>query len=304
MPYAVAAAAVAAGGAIYSSDQAKGSQQAGTQKAIDASNTQFNSSQSALAPYRDAGTAALGRLQSLLGMGPGSSVATSGPIDRNQFDAQAYLAANPDLAKNAGDAHFVQDPYSHYLQYGMKEGRQGYKFGDTPQQSATSSPLLSKFTSADLAADPVYNSGLQFGMDEGTKAIERHASATGGYDSGASAKAIARFANDYGSTKAADSRSRFVEDQNNTFGKLSSIAGMGQGSTNIGVSAGANNASNLSALYSGQGNANAAASIAGGNAIGTGANSAANYYQQQQLLQQLSGGGQRTQSGTTADMEQ
>lgn len=164
----------------------------------------------------------------------------------------------------------------------------------TPQQSSAASPLLRTFNSTDLANDPVYNSGLQFGMDEGTKALERHAAATGSYDSGAGAKAIARFANDYGSTKAADSRSRFVEDQNNAFGKLSSIAGMGQGSTNVGVSAGANNASNISSLISGQGNANAASSIAAGNAVAGGANSVGNYYQQQQLLQQLSGGGQRT----------
>lgn len=287
---AIAGAAVVGGVASSNSaSQAKSAQNSATQKAVDTSNQQFYANQNALAPYRDAGTAALSRLQSLLGMGPGSSVATTGPISRDQFDSQAYLAANPDLAAKAGDAHFVADPYSHYLEYGMKDGRQGYKYADSPQ-SVTSSPLLAKFSSADLAADPVYNSGLQFGMDEGTKAIERHASATGGYDSGADAKAIARFANDYGSTKAADSRSRFVEDQNNIFGKLSSIAGMGQGSTNVGVSAGANNASNLSALYSSQGNANAAAAIAGGNAI----SGAGNNLSQYMMLQQLQGGGARS----------
>lgn len=297
MPYAVAAAAVAAGGAIYSSEQAKGAQNDATGKALNATNAQFQQGRADLSPYRNAGAAALSRLQNLL-FSSGASTATNGFISRDKFDGTAYLKANPDVAENPV---FAQDPYSHYSQYGMKEGRQGYQGGAS---QVADSPLLRNFSTDDLANDPVYNSGLKFGMDEGTKAIERRAAAGGGYDSGAALKGITRFANDYGSTKAAESRSRFVEDQNNTFGKLSGIAGMGQGSTSVGVSAGANNASNLSSLYSGQGNANAAASIAGGNAIGSGANSAANYYQQQQLLNQLSGGGQRTKSGSTYDMEQ
>lgn len=312
MPYAVAAAAVAAGGAIYSSDQAKSSQNAGTQKALDATNKQFNASQSALQPYQTAGNQALTRLQALLGMGAPAQKLPDGPT--------AVLRGNLAFNKETGD-------YLGRFGHGDKGGetlndiaptwgvngvvdengntawvKPGME-SSTPQAAADQSPLLRKFTADDLANDPVYNSGLQFGQDEGTKAIERRAAAGGGYDSGAALKALTRFGNDYGSTKAADSRSRFVEDQNNAFGKLSGIAGMGQGSTNVGVSAGANNASNLSSLYSGQGNANAAASIAGGNAFSSGANSVGNYYQQQQLLQQLSGGGQRTTPTTTYDAE-
>lgn len=304
MPYAVAAAAVAAGGAIYSADQAKSSQNAATDRAIKASQDQATVGRADLEPYRTAGSQALSRLQSLLGLAQDKSQFKTGysntltPVDVANFDAEGYLKANPDVA---ADANYGKDPLKHYKEHGQAEGRQTYAptYDTAAMDSANSSgngfgSLLRKFSSDDLAADPVYNSGLQFGIDEGTKAIARKAAAGGGYDSGAEDKAIARFANDYGSTKAADSYSRFTNDQNNQFGRLSGIAGMGQGSTSVGVGAGANNASNLASLYSGQGNANAAASIAGGNAIGTGANSAANYYQQQQLLQQLSGGGQRT----------
>jgi hypothetical protein len=39
------------------------------------------------------------------------------PIGQNVFDAQSYLADNPDVAR-AG-----MDPYQHYIQYGLKEGR-------------------------------------------------------------------------------------------------------------------------------------------------------------------------------------
>lgn len=47
------------------------------------------------------------------------------PIDREIFDSDAYLAANQDVASelNRGVANFG-DAYGHYLNYGMKEGRQ------------------------------------------------------------------------------------------------------------------------------------------------------------------------------------
>ena len=47
------------------------------------------------------------------------------PIAQESFDSDAYLAANPDVASelNRGVANFG-DAYGHYLNYGMKEGRQ------------------------------------------------------------------------------------------------------------------------------------------------------------------------------------
>jgi hypothetical protein len=40
------------------------------------------------------------------------------PITEANFDAQAYLAANPDVANN-----WASSPYQHYIQYGQGEGR-------------------------------------------------------------------------------------------------------------------------------------------------------------------------------------
>lgn len=59
-----------------------------------------------------------------------------------------------------------------------------------------------KFTQDDMNADPVYKSGLQFGLDQGTQGINRQAAAGGNFLSGATLKALTRFGNDYGSTKA------------------------------------------------------------------------------------------------------
>jgi hypothetical protein len=166
--------------------------------------------------------------------------------------------------------------------------------GDT-----STSPLLRKFTQADLASDVPYNAGLQFGLDEGRKAIERRAAAPGGtgYDSGATLKALTRFGTDYGTTKAEGAYGRFVGNQGDIYGRLAGISGMGQGATNVGVQAGAGTASNLANLYSGLGNAQGAARIAQGNMLGGGISGAGNYYGQYNLLQQLMGGGGRALSG-------
>jgi hypothetical protein len=236
MPWSWAVPAAASiGGALIGADAAGSAadiQARATGQAVDETRRQYDTTRSDLAPYREAGTAALSRLRSLLNLDS----------------------------------------------------------GDT-----SSSPLLRKFTSADLASDVPYNAGLQFGLDEGRKAIERRAAAPGGtgYDSGATLKALTRFGTDYGTTKAEGAYGRFIGNQGDIYGRLAGVAGMGQGATNVGVGAGMNASSNLASLYSGQGNAAGAARIAQGNAIGGGISGAGNYYGQYNMLQQLMGGGGR-----------
>jgi hypothetical protein len=46
---------------------------------------------------------------------------------------------------------------------------------DTGGSGPDDGSLLRKFTQDDLNSDPVYQNGLQFGLDEGTKALERRA---------------------------------------------------------------------------------------------------------------------------------
>jgi hypothetical protein len=168
----------------------------------------------------------------------------------------------------------------------------GLNSGDT-----TNSPLLRKFSSSDLSADPVYSSGLQFGMDEGRKAIESRNVANGsGYDSSATLRQIVRYANDYGTTKANDAYNRFVNDQSNIYSRLSGTAGGGQVATNLGQ---LSNESTNAITNTEMGAANArAAGIVGGANAWTGAisnlNSSYNNYQNTQLLKQLlqqNGGG-------------
>lgn len=282
MPWVIGGAAL--GGALLSSSaagKAADKQQQTTNAAVEANQKQYDTSRADLAPYREAGSAALSRLRNLLGIS--SPVMSAGDwAVKAGYTAPVGRDWSPDEIKYLTD----KGGYGDYLsQHGADT---------SPSAPSDGGSLLSKFSTADLAADPVYGSGLQFGLDEGTKAIERRAAAGGGYDSGATLKALTRFGNDYGSTKAGESYSRFTNDQDRTFGKLSGIAGMGSGATTVGVGAGTGAASNLAGLYTGQGNANAASTIAQGNALSGGTNSIGNYYMQQNLLSQLQGGGARS----------
>jgi hypothetical protein len=136
--------------------------------------------------------------------------------------------------------------------------------------------LTRRFSMSDLNADPVYNTSLQFGMNEGQKAIERKFAASGGLNSGAAAKAITRYATDYGGQKAGDAFNRYESSNQNTYNKIAGVAGVGQ-----------NAANQVASNTIGLGNANAAASIAGSNATTGAVNNFMNQFQNQQLLSRL-----------------
>lgn len=123
-----------------------------------------------------------------------------------------------------------------------------------------------QFNKSDVTADP----GFAFRMAEGTKAIERSAAARGGLLSGATAKSLERFAQDYSSNEyqnayartygeASDKYNQELEryrtnyavtgqNQQNLFNRLSSLAGYGAAGAGATANLGegyATNASNL-----------------------------------------------------------
>jgi len=147
--------------------------------------------------------------------------------------------------------------------------------------------LLANFSEDDLANDVVYNSGLQFGLDEGMKAIERRAASNGGLDSGATLKAAMQYGNDYASTKAAGAYDRFMNDKGFTYNTLSGVTDRGLQAVglNAGVNTGVSN--NVSDLMTGAGNAKAAGIVGSANAWGnafSGVGNAVNQYQTNQIL--------------------
>lgn len=287
---------------------------------------QYDQTRADNAPFRQTGVAANRRLSQLLGLSTGS-VDTTDPrylAIRNELaKSSAPAGAAPAQTNGAEDTAFTRafgptlsaiigrvDPSSSAGAAASAPGLTSQQLDDQASQqflsqygnTDASAPgygsLLNKFTSTDLNADPVYQSGLKFGLDQGTDAINARATQAGNYDSGATLKALTRFGNDYGSTKANDSFNRFNATNDSTYNKLTGVSGSGQVATNQVNAAGANMAGNVSNSLEGAGNARAAGIVGGANAWGgaaSGINGAVNNYQNNQILQQLlkknSGGG-------------
>lgn len=316
--YAAVAGATLIGSSMTAgaTSDAASAQAAASDASIAEQQRQFNITQANEAPYLANGTAANNQLAMLLGISPTSSpssapVTASAPPDQSEanFDSAAYLAANPQVAD---PNQWATSAWDHYQQYGKNQGiafpyinpptvAPAATTTATPAPSANPSfgSLLKPFTAADLAADPVYNSGLQFGLDQGTSAINQQALQSGSYNSGATLKALTQYANDYGSTKANDSYNRYNTTNSQIYNQLAGISGTGQTAVSQVASTGTNTANAISSDLTNQGNSTAAGIIGGSNAWGSGIssiNGIYNNYNSNQQLQQLLG---NSSSGTS-----
>lgn len=329
MPWGVAA--VAGASLIGSSMQAGAAGDAADaqqQSAAQADATQrymYDQTRADNAPFLANGTAGSNKLAYLLGIGGSASGANSAytPVtslfdtSQDQWRPNSQLYASSPEYKNAYDqfiaAHQAQFNTSPATSKGSDLGtaeqqlqEDGFNLADynknlisqsSAANAANTDPaygsLLKKFDATDLANDPVYNSGLQFGLDQGTGAINQRALQSGGYDSGATLKALTQYANDYGSTKANDAYNRYNTDQTNVYNRLAGISGSGQtASAQVGA-AGTNMANQVSNNQTDSGNARAAGIVGGANAWNGAIQSgvgAYNNYNSNQTLQALVGG--------------
>jgi hypothetical protein len=153
--------------------------------------------------------------------------------------------------------------------------------------------LLRKFGQSDLDSDLVYQNGLQFSLDEGRKAINKQAAATGGMLSGDTLKALTKYGNNFATTRTGDSYSRFMNDKSSVYNMLAGVAGTGQVANSQVGQSGMNAANQMSANQIGAGNARGASAIAQGNALSGGLSGAFNTYQQGNMMNRLfpNGGG-------------
>ena len=215
----------------------------------------------AFKPYTSTGAASSNLLAYYLGLAPtATSGVGGGPLSKfdlintqeGVWKPNEYLYNNDDTYHQAWNSFLAE----HWNDYGENPNnargsyetvgldalkRYGFDLdkynqeADARMASAKSNPmfgsLLSKFTNSDLNNDVVYNTGLQFGLDEGNKALERRAAANGGYDSGATLKALARYANDYGTTKAEGAYNRFMNDKSSIYNFLSGQQAVGLNAT-------------------------------------------------------------------------
>ena len=259
------------------------------------------------APFRDTGVAANNRLAMLLGLSPQSTGGGSFGAPGQSGDLRAQLLSQ----YTSGGTPAGYGAPSGQIEYGpngnnqnqvwsngtpgtvdeaglqaeiqrrtAQQGQQGQAGSTDPEFGS----LSRNFAASDMNADPVYQSGLQFGLNEGAKGINRQAAAGGSFLSGAALKALTRFGNDYGSTKANESYNRFNNNQDRTYNKLAGLSGAGQQATNSIQSAGTNMANNVSANQLQAGNARASGYMGQANAISGGVGSYLNYNQNQNML--------------------
>lgn len=254
----VATAALGFGGALISSQGAKkaaraqgdaAAQQLGFQQEV------YDQAREDQSPYRDVGQNALYALTQGAGM-----------MNPDQYAQERFLrdwkAQNPDQA-----APDWNDP-------NVQAQVQNYK-NSLPALYGQSGNLMRDFTAQDFQTDP----GYQFRIGEGQKQIESSAAARGGLLSGAAAKALTKFNQNFASNEYGNAFNRFQTQQGNRFNRLANLAGIGQNSTNATQQAGQNFAAGAgnAAQYGGNaqasgyaGQANALASGLG--SIGSGAN--------------------------------
>ena len=149
------------------------------------------------------------------------------------------------------------------------------------------------FGMADFDADP----GRLYRLSQGEQGINRAAAARGGWNSGATLKALARFNSDQASQEYGAAYSRFNTDRTTKFNRNATMAGYGQTANsaigNAGTQAygqiaqaGQNNASLQAQSAQNAGEARASGYVGAANALGGGIRSIYNNYQQNQYMNQ------------------
>jgi hypothetical protein len=263
------------------SEDAAAAQSAATDRAIDEQRRQFDLSRGDLAPYRQLGSAAVGRVGQLLGLGDvtnpsrtvdqiKSDLRSSGRYTLPGLEQPQDFGGSPiggvlGLISNTSGAGPVQGPARYDENaIGLEAQR---LFGAQPQAGAAG-PTPESI----MAMDP----GYQFRLSEGQKGIDRQVGAMGLRNSGAALKALQRYGQDYASNEFG-----------NVFNRLSGAAGTGQTATQYGAGLGAQNAQSIGGMMTGLGNARGAAAIGGANAIGGALNNVGNYFGQQATLDKI-----------------
>ena len=143
--------------------------------------------------------------------------------------------------------------------------------------TAPGGEFTKQFGMSDFEQDPGYG----FRMSEGLKALDRTAAARGNLLSGSTLKGAQRYGQDLGSQEYERAFARAQTNRSNLLNPLQSLAGVGQTSTNQGIVAGQNFATNVGNLgmnaAGNQANAGLTAAQANQSAYGNVGNAFANY---------------------------
>ena len=319
MSVAMVGAGIAAVGTIAGMDAANNAsyaQRLAADQAAAREADQYSQNRADQEPWRQRGDAAGNRLQYLMGLtggaaggGYGSNAAMFVPKTEQQFRNELMLQ----YTSSAGSGLTPMEEYGYTSngltlpnstasidQAGLSAAVQSAMAAQTQYQTQLEAAqaaadharandpeygsLTRNFTNADFVKDP----GYQFRMDEGAKGVERGAAARGGLLSGAAAKAMNRYTQDFASNEFGNAFNRDNVNKTNTYNRLAGISGTGQTSANQIANQGAQVASNIGQNIVGAGNARASGYIAQNNALMGGLSQGINAWQQQNALSQNS----------------
>ena len=289
MPSGGAAASVAGGliGAGASRSAAR-AQQAAIREQVEEDRRQYDQNREDTAPYREVGQSAIFTLADLLGIN-----ARPRPVapNREDFTTQVQVArtpGRPNVGRGTAPAPFSG---SGSLRFGSETvdrfDADGYsralaEYNDALEEYSNYEPsgeLIDKFSLEDFEADP----GYQFRVNEGQKALER-SGAGRVFDSGATAKDLLRFGQDYGSQEYSNAWNRDNAEKTRLYNFIAGTAGSGQTATNQLINTNSAISRNIGNSIAQGGNVRAAGIVGQANAIQGGIGNASNAYQFDRFL--------------------
>ena len=302
MPAAAVGAAATVAGAAISSDaagDAADAQRAGAEEANALQREIYERNTKNFQPYLQAGNAGLNALMYRLGLG-GSANGLDAP--KVQTEAQIREALLPKYTTETSSPNIFDKmgPFAEFIpgaQYEVGKGKgttvdeaglnaaiqaelaKQQAAYDEWEKSAKEDPmygwLLDRFSMDDFEADP----GYQFRLEQGNKALQNAAAATGNLNSGRALKDAIGYNSGMASQEYGNAYNRFNNDQNSQFNKLAAITGIGQSSASALAGVGQNYANQVGNNLVGAGDAQAAGIVGGANAINQGIGGAANALQ-------------------------
>lgn len=308
---AIGAAASLAGGmmAKSASGDAADAQVRSTQQGIDEQRRQYNQTRQDLAPWRETGSQSIRTLGDLLGLN--MMERPSAPSREDFYTTQAVGGGVSGSTGSYGATPW-RGQINNLLATGNSMGTgirpqqtrtfdsQGYNQAmdeyrqalDAYQGYEPSGMLLDEFGLDDFREDP----GYRFRLSEGQKAIDRGAAARGGFDSGATLKALNEFSQNTAANEFQNAFNRDATYKDRVYNYLMGVGESGRNAQGTVASVGSQTAGNISNLYGQQGNAQAAGIVGGANALSGGIGRAVDMYQQDRVMNQVFGnrGGQRS----------
>lgn len=275
----VAGAAAVAGiaGSVIQSNAAGNAADQQAQSAQNAQNLQqsmFNQTTQNEAPFMQAGIGATSKLNYLLGIGSPDQGMSSGQSGQGGGQGGQYGGRGRDgFDPSSGWGIGAGGAMSRGLMAGGgAPGKSTATQGMTAAQAGGGFGSLNTPFSADMMKQ--YSPAYQFQMQQGQQGVLNQAAGSSGALSGAALKDLTSFNQGYANTAFNNAFNQYQTQQNNTFGRLSDIAHLGQAAASNQATGASSFAGSIGNSAQNVGTALAGGTVGSANALAGGLNSA------------------------------